>query len=190
MSVFAELDHPRAAAGTFTTKVNSPSDVILTAASFDRDRLTRGEQTRFDAHLAELADTRTGETHADRYAALTVTHVQQSIVFGRRGTAPQLLWQVHVEGGDPVTVPGFVAKACTAADLSDPLVPFEHRRNRARVAAEKATDERARLAGRVRGQRYGDLRQKEAAAVARLVGAEEALRQARLVHQQPRTYFP
>lgn len=168
------LEQPRIDNGRYTTKPQSVPELTLTDTPLDRGLLTPAEQNRFDLHLGER--NAAGITNAETYSRLgPITGIAQAIVYGRRGTAPQLLWQMNVAGGEPVDVPVFVAKASGAVDVTDPVVPLLHRRNRARASASKATEQRARLAGRVSGPRLGELRNAEAAALAKLDAAEVEL---------------
>jgi GNAT superfamily N-acetyltransferase len=137
----------------------------------DRGRLSPAAAVKLDAHLAETRPG-TNQTNGSFYASLDVTHLAQEIVEVKRFAPPELRWRLHVADGEPVDVPAEVAKACTAEDRSEPGVALRHRRDRAHVAREKATEERSRRSGRTDGPTFGKLRAKEDSATARFLAAD------------------
>lgn len=159
---FTELDHPRARSGEFTTKQQSAPAVSLTDAAplqLDRSALSPAVAQKLDDHLQDV-DPATGRTYAETYEALSAIHVQQDIVFERRGAPPRLLWQLHDSHGQTTTVPPFVARAVSVPDLSEPGIAIKHRRDRASVAWQKAEDEFQRRRGRTDGATLNALRAK------------------------------
>ena len=162
---------PRTDAGRYSEWEHGAPQVMLGQGFLNPDQLTSAEARKLDEHLT--ATTGDGTlTYAELYETLGVTHVAQEIVFTRRGAPPELVWRVHGLAGEPVIVPEFVAKASTVPDTSEPAIALKHRRDRARVAMEKATEERARRAGRVKREIYATLRQKEDLATERFLAAE------------------
>lgn len=186
----SSADQPRAAlTQQFSAKPQSFPDIGLgTPPLFDQGRLSLSERRRFEQHLAER-EPRTGLTYAELYVSRTFTSVAQTVVYGARGTAPKLLWMLGVAGDEKrVTIPAFAVKALTVDDITDPVIALKFRRDRAQVAVDRATEERARRAGRTSGERLGELKEKESlatgvlleldaeyqAAVAERVRAEQA----------------
>jgi hypothetical protein len=163
MTSFAD-QHPRDLGdGTFVRRAHTLPDVTLGTVQLDDTRLTVGERRKLTEHLAALAPD--GGTYDVLYTAVPHTAVEQAVVWGVRGAAPKLLWQLRRTDGSTLTVPPFVAKAVTVDDITDEVAVLRFRSNRAATAAAKATDERARRTGRTTGEKLAELREKEYAAI-------------------------
>jgi hypothetical protein len=152
--------HPRDARSRFVDREHSIPELFLIppTTQFDLTKLTKRELKQLEAYLLEMGHERVEDLYSGEYAS-----VAQEIIYLRRGMAPKLEWVLQpVDGELPsAIIPAVVAKAVTAEDLTNPTTVLQFETSRAFVAKEKAVEARARKSGRVDGEGFAKLRDRE-----------------------------